>query len=263
MVMTRPRLLVAAIAAGLMAGLAVAALAAPHAQASKPKPAACQVRTFEGSRFTVCPYRPASQSFRLAWGDRDGRPLDSLKVLAASLGADAPHLAFAMNAGMYETDGRPLGLYVEGGETKRRLRAGDGTGNFYLKPNGVLSVDAGGALAIRTTEAYLARDDHPRWATQSGPMLLIDGALHPAIDPDGPSRLIRNGVGLGDPSVAYFVISDDPVSFGRFARFFRDRLSCRDALFLDGTVSSLWAPGLGRRDPREGLGPMLLVLDRH
>lgn len=257
------RVLGVLIAAGLSIGLAAMVQAAPHpARPAKPKPA-CQNQTFEGSRFTVCPYRPASQTFRLTWADGGGRPLRSLKALAASLGSDAPNLAFAMNAGMYEADGRPLGLYVEAGETKRRLRAGDGTGNFYLKPNGMLTVDADGALAILTTQAYLAGDLHPVWATQSGPMLLIDGALHPAIDPDGPSRLIRNGAGVVDPSTAYFVISDDPVSFGRLARLFRDRLGCRDALFLDGTVSSLWAPSLNRRDPHEDLGPMLMVLDRH
>ncbi len=93
-------------------------------------------------------------------------------------------------------------------------------------------------------------------------MLLINGALHPRFAEDGASRLMRNGVGIGDNHTAYFVISSGFVSFGRFARFFRDELGCRDALFLDGTVSSLWAPEMGRMDNDHPLGPMVVVMDR-
>jgi uncharacterized protein YigE (DUF2233 family) len=89
---------------------------------------------------------------------------------------------------------------------------------------------------------------------------VLDGELHPKFDADGPSRLIRNGVGVKDPRTAYFVISEDAVSFGRFARFFRDALGCADALYLDGTVSSLWHPAAERQDAYTGLGPMLVVL---
>ena len=93
-------------------------------------------------------------------------------------------------------------------------------------------------------------------------MLVIDGELHPRFAEDGASRFVRNGVGLRDAHTAYFVISSGMVSFGRFARFFRDELHCRDALFLDGTVSSLWAPSIGRSDDNHELGPMVVVLDR-
>ena len=106
------------------------------------------------------------------------------------------------------------------------------------------------------------REPDPYWATQSGPMLVIDGELHPRFAEDGASRLMRNGVGARDGRTAYFVISGGFVSFGRFARFFRDELGCTDALFLDGSVSCLWAPSLGRNDQDHALGPMVVVLDR-
>jgi uncharacterized protein YigE (DUF2233 family) len=93
-------------------------------------------------------------------------------------------------------------------------------------------------------------------------MLVIDGALHPQIQNDGPSRYIRNGVGVRDEQTAFFVISSGVVSFGRFARFFRDELNCDDALFLDGSVSSLWAPQMERKDEITDLGPMVVVLSR-
>ncbi len=93
-------------------------------------------------------------------------------------------------------------------------------------------------------------------------MLLIDGKLHPAIKQDGASHHFRNGVGTESNHKAWFVISDDRISLGKFARFFRDELHCRDALFLDGAVSSLWFPGGGRMDSSYALGPLLLVRNR-
>lgn len=116
--------------------------------------------------------------------------------------------------------------------------------------------------AVRVKATYAARHAEPMWAAQSGPMLVIDGALHPAIAADGPSRKIRNGVGARDAHTALCVISDTPVSFGRLARLFRDELHGRDALFLDGVVSSVWIPGAQRRDGGHELGPMVVVLDR-
>jgi len=98
-----------------------------------------------------------------------------------------------------------------------------------------------------------------RLATQSGPMLVIDGRIHPAFSPDGSSRYVRNGVGIVPDGRPRFVISDDSVSLGKFARFFRDQLKCNDALFFDGAVSALWDPAAGRRDVTKPLGPIIVV----
>ena len=96
-------------------------------------------------------------------------------------------------------------------------------------------------------------------ATQSGPMLVIDGKIHPSFAADGTSRYIRNGVGIATNGSPIFVISEDVVSFGKFARFFRDALHVRNALYLDGSVSSLWDPENHRRDERAPLGPMIIA----
>jgi prepilin-type processing-associated H-X9-DG protein len=90
-------------------------------------------------------------------------------------------------------------------------------------------------------------------------MLVIDGELHEAFEPDGDSHKIRNGVGIDDAGRAHFVISEAPVSFGKFARYFRDVAKTRNALFLDGSVSSLWDPARGRMDGRAPLGPLIVV----
>lgn len=236
---------------------------AASAAASPVSPAsACEAQTFEGSAFTVCRFDARKDELRLAWRGRDGAPLRSLAALEKSLGADSGRVRFAMNAGMYDEDGAPVGLYVEDGRSRKPLNLRSGPGNFHLMPNGVFAVGPGGRVSVTPSHSFAKSVPSPRWATQSGPMLVIRGRLHPRFDRDGPSRLVRNGVGVKDPATAFFAISEEGVSFGRFARFFRDRLGCRDALFLDGSVSSLWDPGAGRQDRYSALGPMVVVLRR-
>jgi prepilin-type processing-associated H-X9-DG protein len=90
-------------------------------------------------------------------------------------------------------------------------------------------------------------------------MLVIDGRLHPKILPTGASAKIRNGVCVRDGTTAIFAIAEEPVTFYAFAMLFRDGLGCANALFLDGSVSSLYAPELGRDDELTPLGPMIGV----
>lgn len=220
---------------------------------------ACHAQTFEGARFTVCRVDTQRDDVRLMAFGASGAPLRSFDAVAAVLGQDVRRVRFAMNAGMFDPAGRPIGLYVEEGRELKPINLREGPGNFHMLPNGVFSVDPDGVVHVETSPAFAARGGAPRYATQSGPMLVIEGRLHPAIRDDGPSRLIRNGVGVRGARLAIFVISEDPVSFGRLARFFRDELGCRDALFLDGSVSSLWAPALQRRDAGAPLGPMVVV----
>jgi uncharacterized protein YigE (DUF2233 family) len=248
-----------AIAAAIAVFAAVALFFAPRLH-HRDQP--CAVREFEGSRFVVCTFDARRQDMRLYSRAADGGYLRSFEALQGELGHETRNVRFAMNAGMFNDAGAPIGLYVAEGAEQKSIALADGPGNFHMKPNGVFWQGDDGALHIETSETYAREQRAPRWATQSGPMLLINGALHPRIAQDGASRLVRNGVGLRDAHTAYFVISSGMVSFGRFARFFRDELECRDALFLDGTVSSLWAPSIGRSDDSHDLGPMVVVLDR-
>jgi uncharacterized protein YigE (DUF2233 family) len=224
--------------------------------------AACEPRTFEGSRFTLCPFDASTDEIRLAWRGSDGQPLRSLAALEGSLGEKAAQVRFAMNAGMYDDEGDPIGLFVEDGKERKSLNTRAGGGNFHLLPNGVFAVDAKGRVSVTRSKEFREQVRSPHWATQSGPMLVMGGKLHPKFDENGRSQLVRNGVGVRDSKTAYFVISEEGVSFGRFARFFRDALGCSDALYLDGSVSSLWDPGAGRQDAFSELGPMVVVLGR-
>lgn len=246
--------------------LLVAMLAACSAEPEAKMPPAnavagnCQQRGFEGSRFTACRYDARRQSLELAFDDEAG-PLRSFSRLRDHLGPRAGRLLFAMNAGMFDEAGRPIGLYVEGGRERHTINLRSGPGNFHMLPNGVFAADAQGHVSIVPSTGYDPAS-HPRWATQSGPLLVIDGAFHPQISADGSSLYVRNGVGVADPNTAWFVISDEPVSFGRLARFFRDGLGCRNALYFDGAVSSLWDPAAERADDGHPLGPIVAVLAR-
>jgi uncharacterized protein YigE (DUF2233 family) len=222
--------------------------------------AACESRRFEGSAFTICRYDRRRDEIALVL-DGPGGPLRSFAALGTALGARTQRLRFAMNAGMYDEAGNPIGLYVEEGRERHRINRQAGPGNFHMLPNGVFTVAADGRAAIMPSDRF-DRAGRPRWATQSGPMLVIDGRLHPAIQDNGTSLHIRNGVGVDGAGTAWFVISDDAVSFGRMARFFRDALGCRNALYFDGSVSSLWDRPAGRRDTNSELGPLVVVFER-
>lgn len=219
----------------LMAGfslLLLAAMASPAAGATLPR--LCEAVSFEGDRFIACTVDPARQDIRLFLRRPDGQPYGSLESFAAN----GPSEVFAMNAGMYLPDLSPQGLYVEAGQTLAPLVTGAGEGNFYLKPNGVFVVSADHRAQVVTTEAFEATPDLA-YASQSGPMLVIGGAIHPAFSDNGTSRYVRNGVGVRADGKVVFAISEEVVSFGRFARLFRDALSCPEALYLDGFVSGL------------------------
>jgi uncharacterized protein YigE (DUF2233 family) len=219
-------------------------------------PVSCEQQSFEGDLFTVCD--PGGGRIELVAAARNETPIRRLAQLETSLGPRAIQVAFAMNAGMYGEDGRPIGLAIVEGRQVRAINRRKGAGNFHLMPNGVFQVRRDGRSEIVTTANWTPSPDI-RIATQSGPMLVIGGKLHPAFDLDGSSRHIRNGVGIAPGGKPLFVISEDAVSLGKFARFFRDRLKCRDALFFDGAVSALWDPANHRRDVTVPLGPIVVA----
>ena len=216
--------------------------------------AVCRPLQHEGAGYQVCTADLRRHRIGLYWRDPAGQPYGGFAPLLA--GPDGKGLLAAMNGGMYKADLSPVGLYVEGGREFKAANTANAEGNFHLKPNGVFLV-AGGKAAVLETGEFLRRKLRAEIATQSGPMLVIGGRIHPRISEDGPSRKVRNGVGVRDGDTAVFAISDRPVSFGAFARLFRDALGCPDALFLDGSVSSLYARASGRQDGGYPMGPIL------
>jgi uncharacterized protein YigE (DUF2233 family) len=218
--------------------------------------ATCTTEIFEDLRYSICEVH-AGEDLRLFLKGPDGRPLAGFDRVEAQLAAEGRRLAFAMNAGMYHPDRSPVGLYIENGETLRRIVTSAGPGNFGLLPNGVFCI-AEGSFAVIESRRFARDEPACRFASQSGPMLVIDGALHPRFVAGSASLNYRNGVGVSaDGRTAWFVISDAPVNFHRFARLFRDRLKTPEALYFDGTISRLYAPELGRNDLGFPMGPIV------
>ena len=185
---------------------------------------------------------PTRARIKLRWKGADDVPLETLMAARAATEAEGRRFRFATNAGMYAKSLAPLGLYVEGG---RRLvkanRSHASKGNFFLAPNGVFSVTGTGSgvsAAVRETSAFLNAKAAPDFASQSGPMLVVDGALHPAFSKGSPNRKFRSGVGVDGAGRVAFAISTAPVNFYDFGLLFRDALACANALYLDGTISS-------------------------
>ena len=219
----------------------------------------CDSVSFEGDDFTVCTADPSQARIAMFDADPDGVPYRSFSSLEIALASRAKSLLFAVNGGMFDESGLPIGYYVEDGKRMQTLNRAAGPGNFHLLPNGVF-FGSNGTWRILTTDGFAEQvKTRPDFATQSGPMLLIDGQLHPKIAPNGQSHHIRNAVGIDAKGRAVFVISNSAVSFGRLARLYRDRLDCRNALYLDGSVSSLWFPEGDRMDQRAPLGPIIAV----
>jgi uncharacterized protein YigE (DUF2233 family) len=221
----------------------------------------CGTKTVDDMPFTVCRIDLKSEQLDLFWRDDAGRPFRQFSALREALKSQGKQLAFAVNAGMYRPDFAPVGLFVAGGRELTPLNHHVGSGNFSQQPNGVFLVE-GGSARVMTTDDYAKENPKPSLATQSGPMLVHEGKITTSavMNANSTSRKIRNGVCAPSPDAAVFVISEDPVTFYEFAGFFRDSLHCQEALYLDGTISSLYVPSLNREDRGSDMGPILGVV---
>lgn len=234
----------------LKALIAFMVLAAPAAAAT------CRDMEFEATPYTVCEVT-ADQDLRIFHADDKDTVLGSFGRVNQVLQPESKKLQFAMNAGMYHSDRGPVGLLVTEGQEKRSIVTSDGPGNFGLLPNGVFCI-RDGRFAVVESRRFEVKPPACRFATQSGPMLVIDGTLHPRFLPNSDSRYIRNGVGVSaDGKTAYLAISGRAVNFAEFGRLFRDGLKTPNALYFDGKISRLYAPELGRDDFGFKMGPIV------
>lgn len=223
----------------------------------------CTTDSFENKTYVVCRANPSLDRIELFLNGSDDKPYKRFYRLEDALNADGKTIAFAMNAGMYHADYTAVGLYIENGKELHSISTKDGPGNFHMKPNGVFFINDGKA-GVLDTDSFIARGLKPQFATQSGPMLVINNEIHQRFIPQSPYLEYRNGVGVTNDGEVIFIISEQKVNFDEMARFFRDKLKTPNALFFDGSISSLYAPELLRKDWWHGLGPIIAVtLDKN
>lgn len=191
-------------------------------------------------RILVYTVDPKTQNLQLYWKNDDGQTLKSIQNLKSYVESKNLKLTFAMNGGMFDKNFAPQGLLIQNKKTLSVLDTTNGTGNFYLKPNGIFYITTDNIPFVCTTREF-KESKNIKHATQSGPMLLIDGQIHPAFK-DGSTNLnIRNGVGILPNNKVVFAMSKTAINFYDFAKYFQS-LGCKNALYLDGFVSRTYLP---------------------
>jgi len=188
---------------------------------------------------------------KVAWKDKTGEIFGTFDKVQEDFSKKGKTVRFLMNGGIFEPGCIPSGLLAQDWKIVLPLNPKDGKGNFFLKPNGVVSmwIGAHGGPEISTLEGWTERYElsrrtrdlrAPNFAVQSGPLLLIGGKRHPSFKEGSESRLHRNGIGIDADGkfVCAITVWGQEVNFWDFAGLFL-HLGCKDALFLDGDISQM------------------------
>lgn len=215
-----------------------------HTLATPSNAAELRQHRYHDISITSCHIDLQQDNLRMYWKDPQGRLFGSFANLRAWLKPQGKDLACATNAGIYDKDHRPLGLYIEDGVTLRKLNTRQNAyGNFYLQPNGVFIVGDKQAYIVDTTSVDA---DRSRWlpgalyATQSGPIMLRNGEINSVFDPGSINTFVRNAVCIDGNRKVVLAMARNPITFHEFAQFLRDKLQCVDALYLDGNISRIY-----------------------
>ncbi|MFC0180219.1 phosphodiester glycosidase family protein [Thorsellia kenyensis] len=218
----------------------------------------CFEKEYKEIQMTVCTINASREVPIMLFKDSEGKPY---KNVFGALKNSKENISFLMNAGMYHSDLSPVGLYIEKGVLLQKISKNEGPGNFHLMPNGVFYIhrneDESYSYHIKTTIDYIKENPSPYFATQSGPMLVINDTIHPKFIKGSDSRFVRNGVGVSATSEVYFVKSKAPINFYDFATFFKDELKTPNALYFDGKISTLYAPPFKTESTWFSVGPMV------
>ncbi len=217
--------------------------------------------TFAGQSFFIREIDPKKADLRLYLNDDQGNLLRDFAALDKYVSSKGEKLIFAFNAGMFEPTSKPVGLLVQNGNETSPINLNDGAGNFYMKPNGVFVINDKHEALVVESSSYAALLSPVIWATQSGPLLVHGGDIHPDFNAGSKSRKIRSGIGVTKEGMIEFALSQAPVTFYDFASLFKDELKCPNALYLDGDISAFYLPG--RKDPiAHSFGPMFGLVEK-
>jgi uncharacterized protein YigE (DUF2233 family) len=219
-----------------------------------------EAQTHSNERFLAYEVNLNSQNLQMIWKGSDGKAVGNFKTLKQQLADEGKSLVFAMNGGMFRVDQSPQGLYIENGKELHQInKVQEAYGNFYMQPNGIFYITNQQEAVVVATKDF-ERNKDIKFATQSGPMLLIDGDFHPAFNKGSSNLNIRNGVGVLPNGNLLFVMSKVEVNFYDFAQFFKE-LGCQNALYLDGAVSRTYLPSQQWQQLEGGFGVMIFEVE--
>lgn len=210
----------------------------------------------ENTPFTEYIVDNQNETIKLYWKSSDTL-ISKFSKLQNLLNHKNEALLFAMNGGMYQTDYSPLGLYIENGKVIKKINQKNGDGNFYLQPNGVFYIDKLQQGKVVTT-ANFKLSESIMFATQSGPMLVIDGEINSQFTENSQNLNLRNGVGILPNGQILLVMSNTTINFYNFANYFKSK-GCKDALYLDGFVSRSFYPKINLKQDDGTFGVIIGV----
>lgn len=208
-----------------------------------------------------CTVDPAKQDIQLYWKNDKGVILKSIQNLKTFVESKNNRLVFATNAGMYKEDNSPLGLFIQNGKTLAPLNTRNASGNFYMKPNGIFYITTDNKAVVCSTTDF-SNNGNIKFATQSGPMLILDGHIHSAFVKGSTNLNIRNGVGILPNNNIVFAMSKKEINFYDFAAYFQ-KLGCKNALYLDGFVSRTYLPEKHWLQEDGNFGVMIGVIEKN
>lgn len=213
------------------------------------------------SKFISYVVNSKKQNLNFYWKNKNGTIISNFKSLKNELENKGEKLVFATNGGMYDKNFNPQGLYIEKGKTLKEIDTiKEANGNFYLQPNGVFYITNKGVPLICKTENF-KNSNHIKYATQSGPMLLINGEIHSKFNFGSKNLNIRNGVGILPNGDLLFVMSKEKVNFYDFATYFKSK-GCKNALYLDGFVSKTYLPSKKWKQLDGSFGVIIAVTEK-
>jgi len=236
-------------------------LAVTSSRANDPAQPGLPVVTFHGQTFFTRTIDPRKEDLRLFLNDDQGNKLSYFTALDKFVSGKGEKLVFAANAGMFDPTMKPVGLLVQNGSETSPINMNEGTGNFFMKPNGVFLINDKHEALVVGSDSYATLLSPVIWATQSGPLLVHGGDIHPDFNASSTNRKVRSGVGVTKDGKIVFAISKTPVTFYEFADLFLTKLKCPNALYLDGEISAFYVPGPKQPIPFN-FGPMFGVVEK-
>lgn len=245
----------------LLALVLVVAACTSAAKQPEPKSISESIK-WNGKLYDVLQAHPKEHRIVMDWKDDAEENFRSISKYEAFLKEKGQEAVMITNAGIFMEDGTPLGLYIEDGKVARETnRVQEAYGNFYMQPNGIFYLKDDLAEVMPTSE-YKPEETSFDYATQSGPLLVIDGKINEQFNEDSKNLKLRSGVGVDISGNVIFAISQGPVNFYEFATLFREKYSCPNALYLDGGISRMYLPSIERDQKGGNFGAFIAVVEK-